>query len=328
MRQIILSICLALFTLSISPVQCMWYVVDPADTKDYIERHDKNYLLRLFMERAVRHAPELDGDYETQKTEEYCNTHLKKQRSDSLLTVLCPDPKCSSQLSSQKGGIKKLQEKLFVHWFSTKTHQETFYEEASALLTEWKGVARSNFEKRKPFTVTTFPGNNNLVEKQEGEIVQKRDIVAVPQPEPVRAALREATYFLIEASHETPGIFATYRANSREEVLYEYLRSKMLQGQLDGIESLRGELLARTKKQRMVQGDAVKSLVCPQEGCKHQVTEAAQNALDRLTLTLLVHYAAYHYHKHEIPEIKRLVALIAPSFVEARKNIEKGEAHE
>ena len=124
----------------------------------------------------------------------------------------------------------------------------------------------------------------------------------------------------------TPGIFATYHANSREEVLYEYLRSKMVQGELVVIEPLKGELLDRTKKQRMVQGDAVKSLVCPQEGCKHQVTEAAQNALDKLTLTLLVHYAAYH--KHESPEIKALVALIAPSFGEARNNIEKGQAHE
>lgn len=319
MRQIFLSVSLILLVVSFLPVYGM-YIGDPEEPTATLNHSASSYLIQKFMLSAALHASGLNADQETQKAEEYCRTHVKK--SGNSLSLACPDSTCDSRPSSAKCSESALRVNLLSHWFATRIHQEKLFDQASELIADTKEEAKRKFAKRKPFVVNPFPA---VAKKNEAEKALQLAPVLVPQVKLVIAPVKEVTYFLLEASGETPGIFATYRAHSREEVLDAYLRSKMIQGKLDGMEYLKQEVLDQTKKQRMVQGDAVKSLVCPAQGCKHQVNEAGQNALAKLTLTLLVHYAAYH--KHESPEIRALVALIAPSFVEARKNIEKGEKH-
>ncbi len=323
MRQIILSVFLALFVVPFSSLYCMWYVVNPEDSSDFFKNQQKTYLLQKFMTKAAMCSSSLDAEKEEKNIQAYCNRHAESNGKETSYSIVCPDQECESQLSSTHG-LNGVQHNLILHWYATKTHQPTFFEQASELLMRSQAEAKKKYTlSKKPFEVVPFPADQVDAENED---VQKKQVAVIPAvlaPVQVRAPVQQGTYYLLEVSHETPGIFATFFASSREEVLDAYLRSKMIQGKLDGMDYLKQELLDQTKKQRMVQGDAVKSLVCPAQGCKHQVTEAGQNPLAKLTLTLLVHYAAYH--RHESPEMKALVALIAPSFLEARKKIEKGE---
>jgi hypothetical protein len=323
MRQIILSVSLILCALSISSTQCMWYAVDPEDQDTCLSSAHKGNLSQKYLVKVALHASLLDGDDEDRKVQEYCSEHGKRKKGEEKLVVACPDANCTSEITVYKKS--DLEKRLKMHWYTTQMHQETYFQKANASIAQTISEAKRLFKQKQPFNVIPFPGNNNQAEGQEIENAQAAAIVQVPQLLPIRAPAQQVRYYLLEALPENPRIVATFIADSREKVLEAYLISKTVQGQLDDIEHLKAELVARTKKQRMVQGDVVRCLVCPAQGCEHQVTEAVQNAQEKLTQTLLVHYAAYH--KQESPGIKKLVDLIAPSFDEAHKKIEKGEKH-
>lgn len=320
---------------STSFVQAMWYAVSPKDKTELLSNSERSYLLQKLMINVALYDSNLNADDEIEKLESYCEKHSKK--SKGTRTLVCPDPDCDSTFSSTRVGISGLVSSMKTHWFTLTGHQPKLHASATALLSQNKREAHALYEKSGGFQVVPFPELNQENEDQEeGSVSQgkrSREVIKSAVRAPLKKLVwgnleksiqKPATFFLLEEMSGLPGAFSTLMESSIENLLVSYLTSKQLEGKPLDLESLKAELLQRTKKQQMVQRNVVQSLVCPAQGCKHQCTEQSkQNELQKIAQTLVVHYAAYHKQEH--PTIQPIIGLIATNFADARKKLERGK---
>ncbi|MGE0010436.1 MAG: hypothetical protein AB7F19_00540 [Candidatus Babeliales bacterium] len=315
----------------------MWHAVDPEDSTEIITYGYKGALLQKVMLNTVLHASELDVDSERAKIQKYCNKHGRQSIAASKWLITCPDSQCTSKLTSGKNKKQGLTSTLLAHWYTTARHQPDLHAYATALLAETHAEAKRKHKERKSFKVVSFPSDHEESEKQEPLLFEKKrdrnvadnedeeieESEHLQSEEPtrnVRAKLKaspERCFIVTPPLKE--GIYDFYFADSREEVLQAYLNSKKIEGHLDAFKPIEEDLVLKTKKQCMVQGSIITSLVCPAQGCMYQV--GAPN-FESIVQELLVHYAAFH--KQDSPCLQTLVGSIAPDFEQARKKIEQG----